>query len=241
MEQPELNQPARSPRVPLSRLVPEGTDFHIEDSTAEDACRVTPQARLLSMDEAFSRTLVKRGGLVVRNATLLPTADQLQRDWMQSLVRVHDARQPMLFSVPGLKRDWHVGIVPTATNGELGVRLSRPRLCPGEAVTGYAALIGLTPREATVLDYIIQGLTPACIADALHTRESTVRTQIKSILSKSDHHSVRELLITLACLPCLAEKPEESIPARVAAAQGRQCPSDTPLRELPGAASDLLR
>ena len=167
-------------------------------------CRITRDARLVDMDTGFESAIRWQGGLALNAEVLMPRHPTLHKSWLQILSKVAHNQEARLFCLLTDESVSHVGILPGGQPGQLCVRLPQRRLCSSATLCSYASLIGLTPRETLVTDKITQGLTPAQVAYSLQTRESTVRTQIKSVLAKSDHHSVRELLITLACLPSVS-------------------------------------
>lgn len=53
---------------------------------------------------------------------------------------------------------------------------------------------GLTPAEVEVLDLLLDGMSPEDIANKRGTEVSTARSQLKSLFSKTDFHSQRELV-----------------------------------------------
>lgn len=58
----------------------------------------------------------------------------------------------------------------------------------------YGAMFRLTDGETAVLAGLIAGLAPKRIAQARGSTESTVRSQIKSVLAKTGCHGLRELV-----------------------------------------------
>lgn len=166
-------------------------------------CLVTSQSKLRMADEGF-RTSLESVGLVIEDDCLLPAALESRPAWLGALAKVRDTGEGQFFALTQYPKLESVGIVPQPDGNLLAVRLPRTRMCSPDCVRSYAKLIALTPRETCVLDLLIQGYTPATVAAELSTRESTVRTQIKSVLSKSSHNSMRGLLVTLACLPSMS-------------------------------------
>lgn len=58
----------------------------------------------------------------------------------------------------------------------------------------YGAMHRLTEGETAVLAGLIAGLAPKRIAQTRGSTESTVRSQIKSVLAKTERHGLRELV-----------------------------------------------
>ncbi len=96
-----------------------------------------------------------------------------------------------------------VALLPMDDGRHVLVRLERNTASDSDAVAHYAASIGLTQAETRILELLASGCAPKRIGSHCQTAESTVRTQIKSLLAKSGDHGIRELLMRLARLPSL--------------------------------------
>lgn len=173
-------------------------------TTGNYRCLLSCDAQVKFADDEFRTSIAQRGLLIFADGCLLPALADHRQVWLDTLNEVNQTGQGQFFALTMLPKLESIGIVPDAQAGLISIRLPQPRLCSPESVMGYARLVRLTPRETSVLDLVTQGLTPTAVAATLQTRESTVRTQIKSILAKSNHHSMRGLLVTLACLPTMA-------------------------------------
>lgn len=166
-------------------------------------CVVTDQGKIRLADEGFRESL-ESVGLVIEDGCLLPTSIDLRPRWLSTLSEVRATGKSQFYALTQHPKLESVGLVPQPDGRLIAIRLPRARMCSPDCVSSYASLIGLTPRETSVLDLLVQGHTPATVAAELRTRESTVRTQIKSVLAKSCHNSMRGLLVTLACLPSMS-------------------------------------
>ena len=188
---------AVSPDSPARNLI------DISPMPSNYRCVVTDQGKIRLADEGF-RDSLESVGLVIEDDCLLPATFDLRPGWLSALAEVRASGKCQFFALTLHPRLESVGMVPQPDGRLVAVRLPRARMCSPDCVRSYANLIGLTPRETSVLDLLIQGHTPATVATELRTRESTVRTQIKSVLAKSSHNSMRGLLVTLACLPSMS-------------------------------------
>lgn len=168
---------------------------------AHHYCYVDYNAQIKAADIVFSVELLSQHHLIVSNGTLLPALQKLRDPWLEALRYTANTHKESLFALKSHPKLISVGLELHEDSELICVRLQQERLCSAGSVNCYAQLVRLTPRESLVLDLLAQGLAPADVANELNTRESTVRTQIKSILAKSEHTSIRELLVTLACLP----------------------------------------
>lgn len=169
----------------------------------DNQCLLDHDARVRDVSSQFLAAIADRGLMVLSRGVLLPALAEYRSPWLETINAVSQSRQGRYFALLSHPQVESIGIAPYRDSPQVLVRLPRARLSSKQSVCAYARLIRLTPRETHVLDLIIQGKNPAAIATSLQTRESTVRTQIKSILSKSNHHSVRDLLVTVACLPSI--------------------------------------
>ncbi len=169
----------------------------------DNQCLLDCDARLLDAGSHFVKTVANRGLLVLSGGYLQPALAEYRSLWLDAINAVRQSGQGRYFALLSHPQLESIGMAPYRGSSLVSVRLPRPRLSSPQSVRGYARLIRLTPRETHVLDLTIQGNNPAAVAASLQTRESTVRTQIKSILAKSNHHSVRDLLVTIACLPSI--------------------------------------
>lgn len=78
--------------------------------------------------------------------------------------------------------------------------LELPRGDGLQAAQSVAPLFGLTPAEVRVLAGLLDGVSPAAIAEAGGTSLPTVRTQISNILAKTGTAGQSELLVLLSGL-----------------------------------------
>ncbi|MBO1075358.1 helix-turn-helix transcriptional regulator [Roseomonas marmotae] len=83
------------------------------------------------------------------------------------------------------------------------VLMSEPPLEPGDISGQIVQLFGLSPSEAGVAAAMASGLSPEEIAQQRAVRVNTIRTQIKSIMSKTGTRRQGELLRLLLSLPRL--------------------------------------
>lgn len=71
--------------------------------------------------------------------------------------------------------------------------INRASAYDSEVLASYASLMGLTDSETEVLAQLCQGHPVDAIAQTRRVRVSTVRSHVKSILSKASKHSVRSI------------------------------------------------
>lgn len=89
----------------------------------------------------------------------------------------------------------------SAGGGACLVLLGRTACCDPLSLERYARLHGLTTAETRVLMQLASGLEPRRIAEEQGVALSTTRCHIARILVKSQRHTIRQLLGSLAALP----------------------------------------
>jgi DNA-binding NarL/FixJ family response regulator len=92
---------------------------------------------------------------------------------------------------------------PLSTQRLALLTTQRPQLCDVFSVRSYGQLLGLTDSELKVLLQLVDGQDPSNAAANLTLSVTTIRSHIKSILSKSDATCIRNLLLRIAKLPPL--------------------------------------
>lgn len=81
------------------------------------------------------------------------------------------------------------------------VTTERKTVCESISLWAYGRVQGLTAGELKVLDFLANGQEPKEVANSLKISVTTVRTHIKSIISKTASSSLRNLLLRVAKLP----------------------------------------
>lgn len=121
---------------------------------------------------------------------------QSSEGWRRMLLLQGDSRRHIVSMSP----------VPL-DDGTLGILLTTEKhaVCNAHTITCYASLFGLTGAEVNVLEVLASGATPIEAADKLNNSIATVRTHIKSILTKTDSECLRALLVKVAKLPPMVD------------------------------------
>lgn len=102
--------------------------------------------------------------------------------------------------------DVMVAFTPLGASGAVMVSFERLPLCEAVAGHAYRRAIGLTDAESRVLDGLLRSLSPKRIAQRHGVAESTVRTQIRSVLAKAGCRGVRELVLQVSQLPPVSDR-----------------------------------
>jgi Bacterial regulatory proteins, luxR family len=81
------------------------------------------------------------------------------------------------------------------------VTMERKTVCETISLWAYGKVQGLTPGELKVLQQLADGQDPTAVAETLKISVTTVRTHIRSMVSKTDSSCMRSLLMKVAKLP----------------------------------------
>jgi len=142
--------------------------------------------------------------LQLRDARLQASDPRHRGAWHEALRRALATRSALLCLLPNGALSTAVSIVPDARGPRVTIRLEREEPCDPGSLSAYAAAIALTDAELRVLRLLVRSLSPRAIGQACGTSESTVRSQVRSLLEKSGHSGIRPLLLQIARLPTLA-------------------------------------
>lgn len=170
-----------------------------DDAVIDGRCRPLAITDHPGRRAVLDRLLVSDGPqLVPRDGTQICT-------WRGHAFRLskRHGRAFLALAVNGDRR--HVALIGEPTEGTVRVRFERDVLCDEETLEAFAGCYGLTGAEEQVLLLLVQGQPPKRIAGLRTRSEATIRSQIRSVLSKTDSPSIRDLLMRLATLQnCLA-------------------------------------
>ena len=108
---------------------------------------------------------------------------------------------------------WLLLVRPDAVMGAFGARVqvlvllvdAQAQAMP-DAFT-LAVAFGLTPAESRVAEGLLRALTPTEIAAQCHVEVSTIRTQIRALMSKTGTQKQGELMLRLGSLPHVLSRP----------------------------------
>ena len=125
--------------------------------------------------------------------------------WTEALITARQGAGGLLvMNAPA--SDVMVAFTPLGASGAVMVSFERLPLCEAVAGHAYRRAIGLTDAESRVLDGLLRSLSPKRIAQRHGVAESTVRTQIRSVLAKAGCRGVRELVLQVSQLPPVSDR-----------------------------------
>jgi len=156
--------------------------------------------RLLTCSPRGQSTIEKQSLLMMMGQRLVPVSVSYRTAWMRSLMTVALTNKQVLCTINDASFAPHAVIRGLPSNDVIQVALEATALCPKPLFESYSHHYGLTQAEAMVLWMLSEGHEPKRISMLKGTAESTVRSQIKSILEKTGEHAIRRLLIRLGRL-----------------------------------------
>lgn len=168
---------------------------------------VTEHARIVHANRAAIEAFAAPDGPFTLRGGMLVTQDgsnesRLRRGLGQVLERgLRDTWTPVAASSRGERMVAAMSVQPSGSPRIALITLSRSRICQVLSVEGYARCHKLTAAETRVLQALCDGAQPREIAEEHGVRLSTVRAQIRMLLSKSGTRSLAELLRVMATLP----------------------------------------
>jgi DNA-binding CsgD family transcriptional regulator len=168
------------------------------------ACLLTDGAgRCVDHNESFLKILPEIG-IEISSGRARFADHYLQSSWQSALFETSETavHQSILASAPQ-GQQWKAHLSPIQCISGGGERRSMRLIlvvfeeqgfAPNPLPGSFAAVGKLTPAEVEVLSGLLQGYTAKVIAKARGASVNTVRSQIMAILSKTGHHSQKELI-----------------------------------------------
>ncbi len=178
---------------------------HLLDSLDHALILLAGADRPLRLNRMAIELVDARRAPVVIGPVVEPCRPADRARWSAAL---HTARQGIggLLVLNAPSGDVMVAITPLGGAGAVMVSFERLPLCEAVAGHAYRRAIGLTEAESRVLDGLLRSLSPKRIAQRHGVAESTVRTQIRSLLTKAGCRGVRELVLHVSRLPPVGDR-----------------------------------
>lgn len=152
--------------------------------------------------------LLRGAGALLLRAGRVQTRDAAQQTELALAVAAAIDGRRRLLTLATADGECPVALIPLADAGLPSdgppmclMLMGKRQACEWLSLTFFSQAHGLTPAEASVLRALCGGQPPKNIARDLGVAVSTVRTQIGSVRSKTQTHSIRELVQRIAALP----------------------------------------
>ncbi len=157
-------------------------------------------AELDSYNWMASEVLQAESLFVIRENQLKPIADSDQARWLKAISDASIRREPTMLLLNGLHQKVPVLLQPFEAN-HFKVRLLAADMIAEPTLTLACVSLGITAAEKVVLQHLLRGVQPKAIATVTNRTESTVRSHIKGLLSKSSCSCLQELITLFMRMP----------------------------------------
>jgi DNA-binding CsgD family transcriptional regulator len=177
------------------------------DSIAFGVVLLDSQRRVLMCNREAIRSL-HECGQSLNLGQVIPWVSSAQGNRIQRALMQSCAGWRRMLLLQGDSRRHIVSLSPVPLDdGSLGILLTTEKylVCTPNTIACYANLCGLTAAESNVLAALASGATPTEAADRLNNSIATVRSHIKSILTKTESECLRSLIVKLAKLPPMVD------------------------------------
>ena len=171
---------------------------------------LSPSGRVVHMNSAAQQLAVTRDGFIERGGRISPARVERKSEWSDLIAAAasapdHPGGAMMLERAPG-KRPLQVLVSPFHADhsrrpGRVLVLATEPDRPLSFPDTVLRQLYGLTAAETEVANGLLTGYAPEAIAGLRNVSVGTVRSQIKSLLSKTGTRRQADLLRLLHTLP----------------------------------------
>jgi DNA-binding CsgD family transcriptional regulator len=162
--------------------------------------RINGDAKLLAVAPHMNDPLHSGEIFNQHQGRLLPkNGDSAQ--WLKLVRLTSDTLRPNILRLDDGIAPTHVTIAPCATDStSIRVLLERSGPCSPDIFEAYCKLYHLTRAESAVVWLLTQGMEPKRIAAHNSVAVSTVRTQIKTALLKTEEASIRTMLVRITSI-----------------------------------------
>lgn len=159
-----------------------------------------------------SQALLEQRAVKIRDQKVVPALDVYQESWSRRLAAAAEGEEALLFIDDG-SFGLAISFSPLSKTGvnydgserrvfnHLVIILGKNMPCEPLTLRRFSGSYKLTPAEQRVVAQLMAGLAPGKIALTNAVAETTIRTQIKSVLAKTGIANIRSLLLTVSRLP----------------------------------------
>lgn len=120
--------------------------------------------------------------------------------WLKLVRLTSDTQLPNIMRIDNADELTHVSLAPGSAEHTVRVLLERRGPCTPDIFAAYCKLYKLTKAESSVVWQLTQGFEPKRIAINNAVAVSTVRTQIKTALLKTEEASIRTMLLRVSSI-----------------------------------------
>ena len=169
-----INEPPRALATKPAQASPQRGEFLLDAG-----------ARLLVSDRQTYLPAGELDCMTIADGRLLPTLARFRSRWLSAVGAVAGGQSARLCLVANRPHPLHAFMMPGRHRGTARIMLEREHVCDRQVFELYARQYLLSETERQVLWQLAAGTEPKRIAQGHSVAESTVRSQIRSILAKS--------------------------------------------------------
>jgi DNA-binding CsgD family transcriptional regulator len=175
------------------------------DEIASGIIIIDLHARVLHSNLAANNLLARGDCVAVVAGTITAAHGCDVRQFSEALSKAAAGKRSML--TLGIRRSTSLIVLPlrgtTAGGQHLALMFSRAGACEALTLSFFSRAHCLTSSEEKVLGLMSGGLTAPEMAQELKVGQSTVRTHVRNICSKTQSNGIRDVVNRLAVLPPL--------------------------------------
>jgi DNA-binding NarL/FixJ family response regulator len=169
-------------------------------ATRDAQFEVDELARIQRFNWRGSELLISASLFENQSQSLLPIEPSSHSYWMKSLKQCQLDKRPKLVLLQSKDAKTPV-MLESSSQSTVTVRVVVESIVTTEVFDILCTSLRITQAEQLVLHHLTRGLQPKLIAKLTNRTESTVRSHIKMLLSKSQCTSMQELITVFLRMP----------------------------------------
>lgn len=156
-----------------------------------------------SCNQLATELLCNKSLFEIADNQLMPigTADKTQ--WLKAIAKVWFKQTPTILFINDVALKIPVLVQPKL--GRINIRLQTADMIAPDTFAVACNSLRITAAEQSVLQLLLRGSTPKAIAKLTNRTEATVRSHVKSLLSKTGSTCMQEVITLFLRMPALAK------------------------------------
>ncbi len=134
---------------------------------------------------------------------LMPIVTAEKTPWLKATANVWLRQTPTILCINGIGIKIPVLVQPKL--GRMNIRLQTADMIAADTFAVACNSLRITAAEQTILQLLLRGSPPKAIVKLTNRTESTVRSHIKSLLSKTGSTCMQEVIILFLRMPTLVK------------------------------------
>jgi DNA-binding CsgD family transcriptional regulator len=162
-------------------------------------------AELVHYNWMASEVLHAESLFTIKDNQLTPVGIGDEVRWFKAVGDAYLRRQPTMLLLSGIHHKVPVLLQPHEAN-HIKVRLLTADMVAEPSFTLACECLKITVTEKAVLQLLLRGIQPKAVAKLTLRTESTVRSHIKGLLSKTGSNSLQEMITLFMRIPELGQR-----------------------------------